>query len=128
MGVCCGAGTYLVDGQSTACLTCPGGTYGTGNGTTTTFQLARQINSWTELVYGAYDPIIYNNGAVVAPANYTVNNGLVTFGTAPANGHALTWTGYHYFLCRFDDDTLSVDGIMGALFSNKGLKFTSIIP
>ena len=28
--VCCGAGTYFVDGVSTACQTCPAGTYGTG--------------------------------------------------------------------------------------------------
>lgn len=102
--------------------------FGTGDGSTKTFQLARQVNTWTELVYGAYDPIILNNGVVASPATYTVNGGLVTFGTAPLTGHALTWTGYHYFLCRFDDDTLAVDGIMGALFSNSGLKFTSIIP
>ena len=31
--VCCGAGTYFVEGVSTACQSCPAGTYGFGNAT-----------------------------------------------------------------------------------------------
>jgi hypothetical protein len=34
--VCCGSGTYFVDGLHTACQTCPAGTYGFGNATSCT--------------------------------------------------------------------------------------------
>lgn len=104
--------------------------FGTGDGTTTTFQLSRAVNSWVEPVYGVYAPTIYVNGvAKTLTTDYTLpGNGKVTFVAAPANGAVLTWTGNFYYLCRFDQDDLPLVQIMSQLWSGAGLKFTSIIP
>jgi uncharacterized protein (TIGR02217 family) len=83
--------------------------FGTGDGTTTTFQLSRTIGG----VAGAYDiiqnvngtPTIYINGTPTT--SFTVSStGIVTFSSAPANAAILTWSGSFYFLCRFADDTI----------------------
>lgn len=82
--------------------------FGTGDGTTTQFQLVRTFgNTFTFL-----EPVqnvnvltnIKDNGSVVSGANYSVSNGLVTFNTPPVTGHTLTWTGTYYFRVRFVED------------------------
>ena len=104
--------------------------FATGDGTTVAFQLMRSINSWSEPVYAAYAPTIFVNGtAKTLGTDYTMTgNGKVTFFTAPVTGAVLTWTGNFYYLCRFDQDDLTLSQIMNLLWSGKGLKFTSIIP
>lgn len=101
--------------------------FGTGDGSTLSFQLLRQINSFSEAVYGVYGPTILDNGS--AAGAYTIGpNGVVTFATAPAAGHALTWSGYFYFGCRFLQDDLSFDRVVNTLWTGKSLKFTSLRP
>jgi hypothetical protein len=100
--------------------------FGTGDGSTKTFQLQRQLqSSLFEPVYDVYQPIVLDNGS---PAGtYTLSpNGLITFSAAPANGHALTWFGYVYFGCRFLQDDLTFEQIVPALWAGKSLKFTSL--
>ena len=101
--------------------------FGTGDGSTRTFQLQRQLGSFTEPVYAAYQPTILDNGS---PAGaYTLEpNGQVVFAAAPAAGHALTWSGFFYFGCRFLEDELSFEQIVSQLWSGKSLKFTSLRP
>ena len=83
--------------------------FGTGNGATTTFQLVRTMtgsgaNVFVEPVWAPLTSTIKVAGIVTAA---TVSaTGLVTFGAAPANGAALTWTGTFAWLCRFNDDSL----------------------
>ena len=48
--VCCGTGTYFVDGTSTACQTCPSGTYGYGN---TTACMNCAVNTYSAAGVGA---------------------------------------------------------------------------
>ena len=100
----------------------------TGDGATTLFQFTRPLNSFVEPVYGVYQPVVLDNGAPTA-ATLTFNaNGTVSFSVAPANGHALTWFGYYYFLCRFSQDDLTADQIVSQLYGAQSLKFTSIRP
>jgi uncharacterized protein (TIGR02217 family) len=103
--------------------------FGTGNGTTTQFQITRTTTaggiSFTEPLYAfTANPIIYRNG--VATTAFTISNGLVTFTTAPAAGVALTWTGNYMFLCRFDQDEVSPAQMMYQLWSLNGLVFKSV--
>lgn len=99
----------------------------TGDGATKIFQLTRKINSWAEPVYGVYGETVKDNAG--AAGAYTIGaNGLLTFTTAPTAGHAMTWYGYYYFLCRFLQDDLTFDQIVTLLWEGKSLKFTSIRP
>lgn len=100
--------------------------FATGDGATRTFQLQRPINSVSEPVYGVYQPVILDNGAPTSSALSFSPNGMVTFATAPASGHALTWFGYFYFGCRFRQDDMSFEQIVPQLWSGKSLKFTSL--
>jgi uncharacterized protein (TIGR02217 family) len=117
---------------------------GTGDGTTTKFQLARSLGGFAEPVVApvtsattlnfaggatvaATAPVITDNGTVVAAANYAISNpGVVTFNTAPASGHTLTWSGYFGFLCRFDGDDLDFEQFMANLWRAQSVKFRSL--
>lgn len=110
--------------------------FGTGDGSTKAFQLiARYGNpsgaSIPEIIQSLQPSValqVFDNGALVSPTNYTVGaTGIITFNTAPASAHALTWTGSFYYLCRFETDSLDPDEFMFQLWSLKLLKFRSVI-
>ncbi len=97
--------------------------FGTGDGSTTAFQLARQMGYFTEgLSNVALSPAIYVNGALQT-SGYSVSGGLVTFGSAPGAGAALTWSGTYYFRCRFVNDTQEFEEFMLNLWDVKSLQF-----
>jgi uncharacterized protein (TIGR02217 family) len=117
--------------------------FGTGDGTTTAFQLVRALGGFAEAVTqpvmttttlyfpggqsaSAVAPVIEDNGSTVSSSNYSISNGLVTFTTAPAAGHALTWTGFFGFLCRFDGDDLDFEQFMSNLWKADSVKFRSL--
>ena len=114
------SGAFITDGSSTPASYA----FATGDGSTTSFQLTRLINSFAEPVYSVFEPAIFDNGALAGA--HTVANGKVTFSVAPAAGHALSWFGYFYFGCRFLQDDLSFEQIVRQLWSGKSLKFTSL--
>ena len=121
-------GTFLfVDPTDCQVPSATPASFGTGDGSTKTFQLQRQLGSFTEPVYAVYQPTLFDNGS---PAGaYTQEpNGQVVFDAAPAAGHALTWSGYFYFGCRFLEDALSFEQLVSQLWSGKSLKFTSLRP
>jgi uncharacterized protein (TIGR02217 family) len=115
---------FLFDDQNDDSVTAQ--SFGTGDGTTVGFQLQRQLQAG-----GFFEPVmnlngapsIYNNGVLqTVTTNYTINStGFVTFTSAPAAGHALTWTGSYYFRCRFDKDMADFDNIWYAMFQAKEL-------
>jgi len=83
--------------------------FGTGDGTTTQFQLTRAFAaggfSFAEPVQNVNTLTNIKKATVTQtnPANYTIDaNGLVTFVSAPAGAAALTWTGTFYYRCRID--------------------------
>jgi uncharacterized protein (TIGR02217 family) len=80
--------------------------FGTGNGTTTAFQLSRTINGQVDVIQNLNGtPSIYVNGTPTTPSSISTT-GVVTFSSAPTSGAVLTWTGSFYFLCRFAEDTV----------------------
>ena len=114
------SGAFITDGSSTPTSYA----FATGDGTTTTFRLTRPLNSFLEPVFGAFEPVILDNG--LTAASHTVASGKVTFNAAPAAGHTLSWFGYYYFGCRFAQDDLTFEQIVRDLWSGKSLKFTSL--
>ncbi|MGO9743983.1 MAG: DUF2460 domain-containing protein [Roseiarcus sp.] len=117
--------------------------FGTGDGSTTSFQLTRSLGGFSEWIVApvtesskslyfqgftvtATAPLIYEAGSLVSSSNYSLDNGLVTFTTAPASGAALTWAGYFGFACRFDADTLDFEQPMTNLWKVESVKFRSL--
>ena len=91
--------------------------FGTGDGTTTQFQLSKSSGSyWNEPIAGVNGtPSIYVNGTLTTPSSISPS-GLVTFSSSPAAGAALTWTGNYYYLVRFKDDHIEAEQIMSGLY------------
>jgi hypothetical protein len=114
------SGAIITDGSSTP-VSYP---FAVGDGATTQFQLTRSLNSFAEPVYGAYQPLVLENGATAGA--HTVAGGKVTFSAAPAAGHVLSWFGHYYFGCRFAQDDLTFEQIVSQLWAGKSLKFTSL--
>jgi uncharacterized protein (TIGR02217 family) len=80
---------------------------GSGNASTSAFQLVRTLGGFAEPILAPNQvTAIYLNGIVQNPAGYSVdpNSGLVSFATPPANGLAITADFTFYFRCRFVDD------------------------
>jgi uncharacterized protein (TIGR02217 family) len=103
---------------------------GGGNGSTTTFQLQRFINNnpnAAEPIYAvAGTPTVYVNGGSVS---YTLgSNGLVTLASAPPSGAAVTWSGYFYFVCRFDVDEMGPEQNFLGIWALKDLSWRSVKP
>lgn len=106
--------------------------FGTGDGTTTSFLIVAYYQNsagpgTAELIQNFQSPpSIYNNGTLVSSSAYSIANGVITFTTAPASGHALTWTGSFYYRCRFDKDSYPFTKFMYKWWQLKQLSFTSI--
>ena len=94
--------------------------FGTGDGTTTTFYLPLPAQAQ---VTGT--PSIYDNGAA-AGANTVSATGQVTFTTAPLAGHALTWTGTYAYLVRFKDDNIEFNQMMSQFYEQQGISFRTV--
>lgn len=104
-----------------------------GDGATQTFQLARIVGDGTP--YEAIEPVYALWGAPVVKINgtpttaFTVSAwGQITFSSAPANGAELSWSGRFLYVCRFDQDKLSIEQLMKALWAQDGLTFCSLKP
>lgn len=99
--------------------------FGTGDGTTTSFQLGRIVGGGTG---GLLEPVMNINGtptiykAGVATTAFTLGStGVVTFSSAPASGVALSWTGGYYFRVRFETDSTDFAALMLDLWENGGI-------
>jgi uncharacterized protein (TIGR02217 family) len=81
---------------------------GSGNGSTTSFQLVRNIGGFLEACQNPANQAatVYLNGvAKVQGTDYTINNGLVLFATPPASGVAVTADFAFLHRVRFDTGT-----------------------
>lgn len=98
---------------------------GTGNGSSTKFQLTRTYGGFTEPVMNVNGTAqIYLNGTLkTAGTDYTIDAfGMVTFNTAPLNAVAVTWTGSYYFRCRFNADEYNFENFMNQLWTLNSLE------
>lgn len=107
--------------------------FGTGDGTTTQFQLVRTRGGFVEPVTEINTIKIFKNGVEqknLAPPTPPVwilsSTGVVTFTTAPAAGAALTWTGTFYWRCRFLDDQITASKFVTLIWEMKKLEFLSV--
>lgn len=99
--------------------------FGTGDGTTKSFQLVRTISGSIEPVMNLNGTAqIYDNGSLkTVTTDYTIDSqGMVTFVVAPVAGHALTWTGSYYYRCRFIEDSIDFSKFMYQLWEVKKLE------
>jgi uncharacterized protein (TIGR02217 family) len=134
--LCQGAyGTFLFQDPSDHQVN--GQQIGTGNASTTVFQLQRAMGA--SLPGGGFlEPIlapnivtaVYLDGITQSPGTYSVdpNTGLVTFNTAPAAGLIITADYSYYFRCRFTDDSYVFENFMFQLWQLKKLTFISVRP
>lgn len=105
--------------------------FGTGDGVTVAFQLVRSYGAGG---FTLLEPVQNLNGAVtnikdagnvVSGGNYNVSaTGLVTFNAAPANGHALTWSGSFYYRVRFLEDANDFTEFAFNLWELQKMQFT----
>lgn len=121
-----GAGIFQFQDSSDFSATAQ--TFGTGDGTTTAFQLMRSVGGFSEPVFAPVTGYsVYDNGTLVAPANYTDNGlGKVTFTVAPLNTHALTWTGTYNWLCQFDEDMIELSEFASGFWGMDKIEFTTV--
>lgn len=108
--------------------------FGTGDGTQVAFQLVRSFGGFTEPVYDVNTTAglaqVYVAGVLkTKDVDYTLSpTGLVTFGTAPTAGQALTWTGAYYWRCRFMQDQLEFNQFMKMFWELRTLEFITVKP
>ena len=103
-----GAGNDSVTAQS----------IGTGDGSTKIFTLLRSYGGYAEPIAASFGTRhAYDNGTAVTATFDSPSNGQVTYATAPATGHALTWTGNYYFQVRFSKGSAEIEEFMYQLYS-----------
>ena len=99
--------------------------FGVGNGTTTTFQLARSFGGYVEPVR-AVSSVSQVRVAGTPTVAYTLDqyNGKVTFSSPPGVGATLDWTGVFYWRCRFEEGslTLSIEDIYHSMVRSLGFR------
>lgn len=100
--------------------------FGVGNGVQATFQLARTLGSFLEPVYGPLTSAITVAGSAASP---TVSSlGLVTFGSPPANGAELRWTGTYAWRCRFEGEGIEFAKSFSAFYEARRVSFVTVPP
>lgn len=115
------ADDYTVTGQG----------IGTGDGTTTTFQLVRSFGGFVEPILAPNTVShVYDNG--VDSGGWTVSNwgsstpGLVTYSVAPANGHAITADFTYYWPVRMSADSVSFNMFLTQFYAAQKFGFISV--
>jgi hypothetical protein len=100
--------------------------FGVGDGVTREFALVRAIGSFSEPIgrTNALNEITINGTPNVLHA--LIDNRIVNFDTAPANGAVLRWTGTYYMRCAFVDDEPSLEKFMERFWSADGVEFETV--
>jgi len=121
-------GTFLFDDPTDDSVLAQ--SIGTGNSSTTIFQLVRNFGGFSEpIVAPNVVASIYFNGVLQSSSGYAVDaaTGLVTFTAPPPNGQAITADFTYYFRVRFADDTAEFENFMYQLWSLKQVKLQSVL-
>jgi uncharacterized protein (TIGR02217 family) len=114
--------------------------FGTGDGSTTDFQLKKTYSSKTDalvvvrsivrnIILPRTSPLtIKDNGSTVNAADYDLlDGGIISFDTAPVAGHALTWTGEFDVPVRFDVDKLPVSALTDDIYTIRGIRVVEVL-
>jgi len=109
-----------------------GQSIGTGDGTTTSFQLIRTFGGFIEpmlapnVVSAVYiNSVVQTSGVSI---NYwgSTSPGMITFTTAPASGTAITANFSYYFPVRMDTDNVSFNMFLSQYYKAKKFSFISV--
>ena len=103
---------------------------GTGDATTTTFQLGRTLS-------GRYEPLYDVNATVSAPkiylgstlqtSGYTISaTGLITFSSAPGSGVQVKADFQYYWRVRFAADSFDFENFAGRWWEAKSIKLRQV--
>jgi hypothetical protein len=103
-----------------------GQVFGVGDGTSTSFRLARNYGGFVEPVFGLImTPVVLINS--VPTTNFTWSTtALITFTTAPASGAELAWSGDWYYRCHFKADTNDFEQIFSGGWQLEELELETI--
>lgn len=102
---------------------------GTGNGTNTTFILARNTGPSNFEAIGRLNSLtnIKVNNVVVDSSDYNFSApNIIIFDTAPVNGEVVTATFTYYFVCRFNEDAHEYEEFCHKLYNLKNLTLRSV--
>ena len=96
---------------------------GTGNGSTTSFQLVRSVGGFTEPVENPKSTglNVYISGALQSSGYVIGPTGILTFTAAPSVAVSVTWTGGYYWRVRFDQDDAEFSQTVKNIFDLKKL-------
>lgn len=101
--------------------------FGTGDGSTKSFTIGRDYGAFREPVLDfVAAPTIYAAGVAQSSAGYAISKGVITFGTAPSTGAALTWSGQFYKRVRFVKDELDFEEFMKDLWQAKKVEMITV--
>lgn len=98
--------------------------FGTGNGTSKSFQLIRYYGGFIDIIQAPLNYTINIDGEPTT--DFTIENGVIIFTTAPASGAVLSWSGEFYFPCRFINDKMDFNQFMYNLWEAKKVEFVSV--
>lgn len=99
---------------------------GVGNGVATDFQIVRNYGGYLEPLHivKSVDALEVDGVLMVNPADWTRTvAGLITFTNPPANGAAITWTGFYYYRVRFLADGYDFAKFLKDLHECKDIEF-----
>lgn len=102
---------------------------GTGDGSTTVFQLVRSMNGFAEPITAPNAvSSIYFNGIRQISSSYGVdpNTGLVTFLAPPPAGQLVAADFTYFFRVRFSDDTVDFENFLYQLWALKQVNLQSV--
>jgi uncharacterized protein (TIGR02217 family) len=119
---------FLFDDPTDGTVT--GQAIGTGNSSTSVFQLVRSMGGCAEPMAAPNTvSAVYFNGVLQSPAGYAVdtNTGLVTFTAPPPAGQSITADFTYRFRVRFADDTAEFENFMYQLWQLKQIKLQSAL-
>lgn len=99
-----------------------------GDGVTTSFVMGRTLGDWNEPVGWVLSVAnVYLNGMVQSASTYSATApNILTFGTAPGAGAAITADFTYAFQCRFLEDDLDFEEFMASLWKPGSVKFRSV--
>lgn len=105
--------------------------FGTGDGTTVTFNLLRHwvsggFGEWIQNI-NVLTNVKINGTTKTNGVDYNLNSiGQITFVVPPVNTAVLTWTGTYFFRCMFEEDKLEFDKTMNLLWEIQVVKIQSV--
>ena len=107
---------------------------GTGDGTTTQFQLIRTFGAFVEpvLAPNSVTAVKVNGVTKTLGTDYTIgawgsaNPGLITFTVAPGNTLPITADFSYYWPCRFVDDSIPFNKFVSNIYAAKKISIISL--